>query len=1188
MILDSIEIKGFKSFPDKTKLSFRGGITAVVGPNGSGKSNISDAVRWVLGEQSTKSLRSGKMEDVIFGGTAQRKAAGVAEVTLVIDNKDRSLSFDSDMVNVTRRYYRSGESEYKLNGATVRLKDIHELFMDTGLGRDGYSMIGQGRIDDIVSSKSQQRREIFEEAAGITKFRYRKSEAEKRLLSAEENLLRLRDIYSELESRIGPLKEQSEKAGRFLELSEEKKGLEIGLWLDMLDKSQQTVSEQENKINIARAMFEQLERELSDTEEQIEQHMQASQQAAAKIDEVRREISSLEEEMVRAEGDRAIKQNTIYHNNAVADRLRSDIETLTGNRADIEARIAGKQRQAEQCATAVKGKYEELDGLNTQLSELLEQSSGFSEKIDTINARLNELSSQQSDNKVLFATSQSAVLEIETRMADLNAAMEELTQRSESLLSEKSELDSDLGACEEKITECTNSLKGYEMMLDIKEKSAAKIKDRMDDLSSQISEKERRAKILTDLENNMEGFYNSVKLIMSEKHTLPGIHGPVSRLVAVPQEYALAVETALGGAMQNIIVEDETAAKRAIAFLKEQRGGRATFMPLTSVRGGKMQEPAERTMSGYIGVADTLVSADGKYRNIVEYLLGRTVVADTLDNASAIAKRAGYKYRVVTLDGQQINSGGTYTGGSMSKTAGLLARKKNIDDLLKSAAELKGELSEIEGEYNAAVEAASAVKADIIAAQSVRKTAEEDKIRVLVELKRVSEQYELAKASLESAKREGGQLDARMEKCRANIAESSEKTEAVELEMACLNSELASLTGGKDDLKERRSVLSEKISSVRLEIVASEKDAESLVQEIDELNVRLTDSHNRKQQLLDEIEDLDQQSAALMEEIEVSKLNTESLREKSEALKSDIENLYRRRDMEEKQAGELRGAERDKISEKERAASEIIRLTERRDALIKEYDDIIARLYDEYELTKSEAEQMGIKLEDTSAARRRLNEIKSKIKALGVVNVAAIEEYKEIKERYDFLTGQISDVEKSKGELIKLISSLTKQMREIFTERFALINDNFKEVFTELFGGGSANLSLTDPDDVLQSGIDIIVQPPGKNISIIEQLSGGEKALIAISIYFAIMKVNPPPFCMLDEVEAALDEVNVTRFAEYLRRMCSGTQFIVISHRRGTMEEADMLYGVTMQEKGVSKLLQIDISEVEHSLKATV
>ncbi len=1184
MVLDSIEIKGFKSFPDKTRLSFKSGITAVVGPNGSGKSNVSDAVRWVLGEQSTKSLRSGKMEDVIFGGTAERRPLGSAEVTLVINNTDRTLPFDNDFVHVTRRYYRSGESEYRLNGAAVRLKDIYELFMDTGLGRDGYSIIGQGRIDDIVSSKSSQRREIFEEAAGITKFRYRKSEAEKKLSAAEDNLLRLHDIFSELKERIGPLKEQSEKAAEFLALSESKKRLEIGLWLHTLDESQRSVSGQEEKINLARAELEQLERDLSKTERDIEEHTLISQQRAVQIDEVRREISQLEEMAAAAGSDAAVKKNTIFHNNATIERLRENIESLSGDKSDLERRIAAASEQAEKYGEAVKEKQLILDGLTAELEELINRTSGYSDKIDDLNKHMGLLATELSQHRVSLAVATSAAEEAKQRMTMLDGSAADYEERAKGLEKESKELSADLDACDEKITECENSLKGYSMMLGIKQKQRDERQREIDALSSQISEKERRAKILADLENNMEGFYNSVKLVMSHSHNLPGILGPVSRLISVPQEYGLAIETALGGAMQNIVVENENSAKQAIAFLKERRGGRATFMPLTSVKGTVMAPPAERGMQGYIGTANTLISADAKYKNIVDYLLGRTVVADNLDNASAIAKKAGYKYKIVTLDGQQINSGGTYTGGSMSKTSGLLVRNKNIELLKTEAADLKEKLNAAEERFNTAKQEVSASQAEIVAAESVLKTAKEDKIRVLGEIKRVSEQLDMINSAKTSAEAERQKLSQRIEEQKSEISAAEEKISAAESSMSALNDELASLTSGRDEIKGEHDTLSMRISSARLEIVSAQKDEQSAKLEADELNNRLKGADDKNEQLLSEISAIEEQNSALNSEIEKTEADIDEMRKSIDEHKTEIERLSLQRDEAERHANELRAAERTRISEKERAAGEVIRLTEKKEALLREYDDIIAKLYDEYELTKTEAEQTGIKTDDPAASKRQLSEVKSKIKALGAVNVAAVEEYKEVKERYDFLDVQINDAEKSKTELNKLIDSLTKQMREIFTEQFGIINGHFKKIFAELFGGGSADLQLTEPDDVLQSGIDIIVQPPGKNISIIEQLSGGEKALIAISIYFAIMKVNPPPFCILDEVEAALDEVNVTRFAQYLRKMSGRTQFIVITHRRGTMEEADVLYGVTMQEKGISKLLQINASEIEKSL----
>ncbi len=1188
MRLKLIEIQGFKSFPDKTKLTFERDITAVIGPNGSGKSNISDAIRWVLGEQSNKSLRGNKMEDVIFGGTAVRKPLGFAEVSITIDNTDRGLQFDSDDVTITRRYYRSGESEYRINGAAVRLKDVHELFMDTGLGRDGYSMIGQGRIDEIVGSKSNERRDIFEEAAGISRYRYRKAEAEKRLASAEDNLLRLRDIMAELEDRVGPLAEQSQKAQEFLKLSEQKRELEIGLWLHTLNQSQDLLREQDYKITLVKGQYETIEKELTALAAQAEINAMDSQKITVQIDAIRRESAKAEEEAAGARSEIAVLKTTIQHNDETAQRLQKDIESA--NQSDEQTKTDIEQNKAEiERIRSLAG--EKTDLLNEQLSELnaLSDDSGdFSKQIEEKNKTLNAIFSQISETRVKQVTAQTSQNEIRSADTKADENMAALQAQIEEHSREAQQLETDLKRCEENIAQCTNILNGNTLKLKSRQEKVDLQKEAINQLSLDIGETQRRIKILEDLERSMEGFAYAVKTVVrqAENGTLRGIHGPVSRLIGVSADYALAVETALGAAAQNVVTGNEEDAKRAILYLKNNNAGRATFLPLTSIRANPIRESGMADRVGYVGIAAELVTCDKQYREIVDNLLGRTVVCEDMDSAVALAKKFHYRYRVVTLDGQVVNAGGSLTGGSHAKNAGLLNRAGKIESFKEKLKTLTAKMQDGEKELKKLTEEAAKVDALVVGAQSELVTANEDKIRVESELRINAQQLENANAQFEQLKASKADFQNRLEQFAKTEQTTHEQLQELEQQKTKLEEEIHLLTGGRDKLHEKRNALSEEIAAIRLQLIGFTKDIEAKEQEIQRLQSLTADREQRVQALQTEIESLHQKNEQIKTEIEQLEQATSGLIRQSENAGQEIEKLTQQRTALEQASYQSRNEEREKSHDREKLGGELARLQERRETMEKEYDEIIAKLFDEYELTKSQALELNIVIEDIKAATSQLNDIRRKIKALGNVNLSAIEEYKEVSARYEFMKAQLQDVETSRNELHKLIHELTATMKEMFILQFHKINGHFSEVFKELFGGGSAKLQLTDENDVLNSGIDIIAQPPGKNISIIEQLSGGEKALIAVAIYFAIMKVNPPPFCLLDEVEAALDEVNVDKVAAYLRKMSKKTQFIVITHRRGTMEEADVLYGVTMQEKGVSKLLSIDVSQIEKTLQA--
>lgn len=1181
MLLKSLELQGFKTFPDKTTLHFEEGITAVVGPNGSGKSNISDAMRWVLGEQSVKTLRCSKMEDVIFSGTPARKPMGYAEITLTMDNTGRELNFDGDTVAITRRYYRSGESEYLINKAAVRLRDIHELFMDTGLGRDGYSMIGQGKIDSIVAARSEDRREIFEEAAGISRFRYRKEEAERRLEKAEENLLRLRDIVGELEDRINPLREQAEKAQRFLTLSEEKKTLEIGLWLETLNRSGRILREQEDKIALVQSQQSEITEELDALAARIEETYTAINTCSVQMEELRNQAASDEESAARMEGEISVLENDIRHAQQDTARIKEEMEQSVASQKNLDWEIAARKTEMqvkEQEAAAREREFQETTG---SLGDLRRSADEAARKVDALSVELAEKNTALAEVRVKASGAESTMQEISARQNAIGQNLSARNDQKTGIEKEISETAGLLAELETRLESLRNTVRGYEMRVASRKQKAEEQKKENDRLHLDIQEQLRKAKALEDLERNLEGFAQSVKAVMREasRGNLSGIHGPLSRLFRVPQQYAVAIETAMGAAMQNIVVGTEQDAKAAIRLLKQRDAGRATFLPLSTIRGSLLEEPSLEACPGFVGVAASLCSCEEEYEGVLNSVLGRIAIAEDLDSAVAIARRFRYRFRIVTLDGQVVNTGGSLTGGSLARNSGLLSRASEIVRIREKAAAMEEKAQASAARLKDLLSEAATAEAELSTARGELSAVQEDRFRVDSEKKRLEAELETTKRHIQELTEEQSQGSKRILTLKQTLEEA--KTEELRLsgEIQNLQTRIQEQTGNREDLSRRSEEITEKLQEIRMASLAAQKDREALENTVQELCRRKEDFAGRMAQLKEQILQAQTSVEEYREQIAIHQNQVQALRESAKSAREKAELAGKRRDELEKRSGELRVSERNQNQQRENLNLELARLEERRDNLQKEYDGIITRLWEEYELTRREAEQTGIQIQDEGEAKKRLNEIKLKIRSLGSVNVAAIEEYKEVSERYEFLMAQIADVEHSKEELVRLIHDLTRHMQELFTIRFKEISGHFTEIFRELFGGGTASLALTDPSDVLHSGIEIAVQPPGKIVTHIESLSGGEKALVAISIYFAIMKVSPPPFCVLDEIEAALDDVNVTRFASYLRRMNRNTQFIAITHRRGTMEEADVLYGVTMQDQGISKLLELRSTE---------
>ena len=1189
MILKALEIQGFKSFPDKTVLSFGTGITAVVGPNGSGKSNISDAVRWVLGEQSSKTLRGSKMEDVIFNGTSKRKATGFAEVSLIIDNTQRILDFDADDVKVTRRYYRSGESEYLLNNASVRLRDIQLLFMDTGLGRDGYSMVGQGKIDAIVSSKSEERREIFEEAAGIAKYRYRKNEAERRLKSAEENLLRLRDILKELEERVGPLKIQSEKAKKYLTYASEKKELEIGVWLNTMAHSREILRDMDAKLELARTQYEATGNAIEDAENQLEALAEAGRSLSAEMERLRTESGQLEEEAVRCEGNANLVRNDIAHNEENIARIRGEIEqTEQGNKKIDETIAARREEIAAKEREIAEAERKQME-LTEQWEALLRSNEEVSGQIEELNRKAAEFASQLSDIRVKTVTNESSLTEITLRVSQVTVALTQRTEQRDEAHKEHEACEADHRALCDKIEELQNALRGYEMRYNARLAKVETAKQESDRLHLDVEEKQRRIRMLEEMERSLEGFSHSVKSVVkqAERGELRGIRGPVSRLIHAQAKYALAVETALGAAAQNIVCDREEDAKRGIAYLKDTKGGRATFLPIQSIKGTLLNEPSLEDEAGFVGLASSLVEVESAYEQIARNLLGHVAVVEDLDYAVSIARKYKYRFRVVTLDGQVVNAGGSLTGGSHVKGAGLLSRRSEIERLKGDLKKLQDKVELAQATMKTLQQDAAASQAEVLGTQGELSTAQEDKIRLEGELNRLSEWEATCSTAVQECTREIEDLNSRAEACRTAMSGAAEESVSVLAQKDAVEQELASLDGGRQKLSEEREELANRIGDQKLAVVAYAKEIEGIEEAIAELQTRQADQSGARQTMEEQIAELVRQNEEREAQALLLTQRAEELRAQAKEAVASVGTLSEQRMQGEAQQTALRQLSRDKADERERVGRDMTRLEEKCAAAQKETEDIVSRLYEEYELTLSEAEASAKPIEDMAEASRRLTELKNKIRALGSVNVDAVEEYKEVSERYEFLSAQVNDVEVSREELLKLIGDLTVRMREMFIERFNQINVHFGTVFNDLFGGGKAELVLTDPQDILHSGIEMHAQPPGKVILNMDALSGGEKSLVATALLFAILKVTPSPFCVLDEVEAALDDVNVDRYAQYLRRMCDKTQFIVITHRRGTMEEADVLYGVTMQEQGISKLLELRASEVEAKLGIT-
>ena len=1170
MVFKELEIQGFKSFPDKVKITFDEGVTGVVGPNGSGKSNLSDAVRWVLGETSARQLRAaGKMEDVIFGGTRRRGAMGFAQVRLTLDNSSHALDVEADEVTIGRRYYRSGESEYSINGQICRLKDVYELLLDTGIGRDGYSVIGQGRIAEIVAAKSSERREIFEEACGIAKYRYRKNEAERRLAAAAENLERLRDILGELEARVGPLEKESEKARKFLELSARRKTLEVTLWTDGVHRAKEAVRRQVRDYETAQADYERFDRQTKAAESEAEEIRMQAQQLTIAVERLNGDIRSITEQISGSESRIAVLENDIARNEESAADLRAEI--AAGQQDSTEAAAALERHRAVAKSMELAGQKlaAELDALNNELVRLTRENDQSGARRDTLRGEVAALTARHTEAQVAQATAEAAA---ETALSRLPA----LEEAAEVLAVQRDDAKQDL---EDTVRYLTTLAENEQQLKNIRAGLELKLKSRR----AALEEADRAEQQLNrELEKYMEGYQNSVKTVMraASARRLRGIIGPVSSILRVEPGREVAIETALGGALQNIVVENEAAAKAGIALLRSENAGRATFLPLDTVQPGVFRGK----LSGSARLASSLVQADARYSDIVSNLLGRIIVVDDINEASRVARDNGFRSKVVTLDGQVVNAGGSFTGGSVQRSAGLFTRKQELEELRVKAAKLQKECLAAQEKTDQCKQQADALNAELTAASSEQITAANDRVRAEAERKRLEAAKEQAETALAARQKEIDTLNAQLADSREKAAQAEAQEAALAGEIEAKSGELNRIAEGDDAFLTRQRALAEQVSAKRLEQVSRQKDAELAQAQIEALEQRTRDAESRRASLEESLAALAARSDACRAEIEaIRKAKTDS-REEIEAKEAEIRKATEQRLSRQQAETEALARARTAADSREEMGREMARLAERKAAAESEYDATAAKLWDEYQLTVSQAEELCVEFDSLPALRAQVADLRNQIRALGNVNVSAIEEYQEVRERYDALSAQVADVEGSRNELTRMIASLSGQMKEIFTDSFRAINENFGRIFAELFGGGEASLVLEDESDVLSCGIGIQVAPPGKVIKNLEALSGGEQALVAISIYFAILAVNPAPFCILDEIEAALDDANVSRFAQYLRRVSDKTQFIVITHRRGTMEAANVLYGVTMQEDGVSKLLKLDLEQVDATL----
>ena len=1181
MFFKSIEMTGFKSFPDKIDLTFEKGITCVVGPNGSGKSNISDAIRWVMGEQSIKTLRGGKMEDVIFSGTQKRKPLGFCEVSLLVDNKDRGLNIDFDEVLVTRRIFRSGDSEYYINKSQCRLKDIQELFMDTGLGKDGYSLVGQGKIDNIIAGKPSERRTFFEEACGISKYHHKKDEAERKLNNTNDNITRLNDIINELEGQLEPLKIQSEKAKKFLILRDELKDLEVNVWLRNYYEYKESLTKIEGDFENSKKVLETTKETLSKLDLRIEELSSLSRDIQAENDRLVQENYNLEYNIKTYENQIEISKNNIAHEN----------ENVT--------RIEGEKKELK----------EKIDNLSLNQEELLKNISKISEEKKKLSEKVNELTEKLNIVLTDINSHNSSLAELKLALSDKNTELINLNAEKTSILSLNESLNERLlrngetvKEKKEKISELDLEVKNINESLDLtddkekevkkshlklceekakKEDEKNKLKDEINDISNDIHRTLSRLEMLKDMENNLQGSPKGVKELLTVKPGKAELFGTLVSLIKTEAKYAKAVDSALASAGNNIVCENEEDAKKSINYLKQNKLGRITFMPLSTVKSPSPIKEKLDGEKGFIGFASELVTCDKKYQSVMESLLLRVAVFSDMDSAILATNKYKHSFKAVTLTGEIFNIGGSITGGEHKNSLGGMQRAAEIDTLTKKQDLLNKKKEEKNEALKILVDEYEAILKNIEAKEEEKRELNSKKIELLSSLKYQKELYYSIIEDVKSNDDEISSIEEKIKENQEKIVSSEEKIKDINDELKALEQEIILKDGDFNTVSEKRDEINEEINNLKFEISKKDTDlgyeqdkAELIAKEKETCQAEIDSKDKNIEVIKLKIKDINDEIEFRISQIAESKESIKEYEKKISDNKKKKEDTEKELNDSQKNSRDLRVKF---VSENEAYTKLEVKFTK----INSDIEQIVNNLWDSYELTISSAEEIKKDIGSLSSATRKIYDLKTKIKNLGNINIDAIEEYKRVSERYEFLTGQRNDLTSAKENLETIISDMVKLMKEIFTKQFKLIAESFNETYIELFGGGRGELKLTDPENVLESGIEIEVQPPGKKLTTISLLSGGEKAFTAIALLFAIIKVKPTPFCLFDEIEAALDDNNVYRYADFLEKFKKDTQFIVITHRRGTMEAADTLYGVTMQEKGVSKLLSLNIDEVE-------
>ena len=1189
MYLKSLEVQGFKSFPDKTVIRFGDDITAIVGPNGSGKSNISDAILWVMGEQSTKTLRGAKMEDVIFGGTQKRAPVGFAEATLTLDNTDRALPYEADEVMVTRRYYRSGDSEYYINRQSARLRDINEMFMDTGLGREGYSNIGQGRIDEILSLKSADRREIFEEAAGISKYRHRKEETERKLAHTEDNLLRIGDKVSELELQLEPLKRQSEKAKQYLELKEELQGVEVAVWLDTLEKLSAAAKKAEEDYASASFVLKQAHEDLDRLYTQSEQLGAELHHRDGELESIRLQVNFLEQTHQQLDGQMAVLQGNIRNNEENIQRVEEELQGQEDRNGGISTQLAQTQQRLTTIEAELEEKREQLSALQQELAAMTANAEGITRQFLELRATESTLTAEIAGREADLRGLEDSRNENQERLAQLNSDLQSGAIREAEAKAAQAECLKELQNAQQEVTACNNTISGYALRQQNRQKRRDELAEENRELVNKLDSIQAKIRVFQAMERDFESYQKSVRMVMqeSQRGVLRNIHGPVSRLLRTDDEYTVAIEIALGGAMQQIVVDSEQDAKAAISFLKRTGGGRATFLPIATVKGKELKENGLERCRGFVDIASNLVQTDKRYQGIVDNLLGRIVIAENIDFAIAMAKQYQNRLKIVTLDGQVMNPGGSMTGGSVNKEAGILSRANELEKLTEQEKELSRKQENCEQELQEAQRSLEQVDFQLTAAKDQLRQAEDQVLRLQGQEKQHEIMVSAIADAMTSARREKDVLDGRERNDLERYAAGQAKLQMLNTQLAETRAKLATLENTQQDASESMNRVTERMTALKTEEAALEAEkttANNHVTDLQNLRRDMEGDRDKKLMLVEAFRAENRNYEAQIAELLAKQQSND---EETARMKAGMENALTQRAEAEasKTRSEKDAQEKSKeILDMER---ECARLENKKASADMEEKQIIDKLWDYYELTPGTAPQKRGEIESVASGNRRITELKRKISALGTPNLGAIEEYARVNERYSYLVDQRDDVLNSKKELEGIIREITQEMTTIFVAEFQKINHHFGIVFEEMFGGGKGQLILEDPEEPLTCGIEIRVQPPGKQVKTITLLSGGEKAFVATALYFAILKVRPTPFCLLDEIDAALDDRNVERFATYLRNLSSNTQFIVITHRRGTMEASDVLYGVTMQEQGISKLLRLDLNQMENQLGIT-